>query len=156
MATAAAVGLAKSFIAVAALVDTNILVYRFDTRDVRKQRIATELLRNGIETDSIRLPHQALVEFYAVVTRPLIAFSPLLDPEDAVRETEELLSQFTVLYPDEHVMRTALRGVAAYRLSWFDAHLWAYAETFGLTELISEDFQHGRLYGSVRVINPFL
>jgi hypothetical protein len=32
----------------------------------------------------------------------------------------------------------------------------AYAEHYGLTELYSEDFQHDRLYGSVRVVNPFL
>jgi predicted nucleic acid-binding protein len=53
------------------------------------------------------------------------------------------------------VLRLALRGMAAYRLSWFDAHLWAYAEYFGLEELLSEDFQHGRQYGTVRVTNPF-
>jgi predicted nucleic acid-binding protein len=50
---------------------------------------------------------------------------------------------------------TALRGAAAYQLSWFDAHLWAYAEHYGLNLLYSEDFQHDRLYGSVRVVNPF-
>ena len=48
-----------------------------------------------------------------------------------------------------------LRGAAAYRLSWFDAHLWSYAEHYGLSELISEDFQHDRLYGTVRAVNPF-
>jgi predicted nucleic acid-binding protein len=53
-------------------------------------------------------------------------------------------------------LRTALRGAVAYQLSWFDAHLWAYAEHFGLSELLSEDFQHDRLYGSVRAMNPFL
>jgi len=66
-----------------------------------------------------------------------------------------MLAQFSILYPDESVVRTALRGMAAYQLSWFDAHMWAYADAFGLSELISEDFQHGRLYGSVRVVNPF-
>jgi len=45
--------------------------------------------------------------------------------------------------------------MAAYQLSWFDAHLWGYAEHYGLTELYSEDFQHDRQYGIVRVINPF-
>jgi predicted nucleic acid-binding protein len=34
--------------------------------------------------------------------------------------------------------------------------MWAYADVNGLTEIISEDFQHGRLYGGIRVINPFL
>jgi predicted nucleic acid-binding protein len=66
-----------------------------------------------------------------------------------------MLAQFDILYPDEALVRTALRGAAAYQLSWFDAHLWAYAERFGLTELLSEDFQHGRLYGTVEIVNPF-
>lgn len=138
----------------AALVDTNILVYRFDPRDARKQEIAEALLRDGIRHDSIRVPHQAIVEFVAACTRP-IPGGPLLAVEDARREAEEFLVTFGVLYPNEAVVRTALRGAAAYQLSWFDAHLWAYAEHFGMELLYSEDFQHDRLYGSVRVVNPF-
>jgi len=141
---------------VPALVDTNVLVYRFDPRFPHKQRIATDILRRGIAEDSIRVPHQAIVEFVAAVTRPLARGKSLLAVTDAVREAEEMLAQFVVLYPDEALVRTALRGAAAYRLPWFDAHLWAYAEHFGLPELLSEDFQHDRLYGSVRAINPFL
>lgn len=139
----------------AALVDTNVLVYRFDPRFPRKQRLATELLRRGIREGSLAIPHQAIVEFVAVVGRPLLRGRALLDPADARREAEELLSQFEVLYPCDELVRTALRGMAAYRLSWFDAHLWAYAEHYGLAELVSEDFEHDRLYGAVRVVNPF-
>ena len=51
---------------------------------------------------------------------------------------------------------TALVDTATYRLIWFDAHLWAYAERFGLAELWSEDFQHNRLCGTVRAVNPLL
>lgn len=140
----------------AVLVDTNILVYRFDARFPARQKIATEILRRGIAEDSIRVPHQAIMEFVAAVTRPLGSAAPLLPAQDAVREAEEMLTQFTVLYPDEMLLRTALRGAVAYQLSWFDAHLWAYAEHFGLAELVSEDFEHDRLYGSVRAVNPFL
>ncbi len=61
-----------------------------------------------------------------------------------------------MLYPTEEVLLTAFRGAATYQLSWFDAHLWAYAEVYGLPEILSEDFQHGRLYGTVRVRNPFV
>ncbi len=139
----------------AALIDTNILVYRYDPRFPEKQRIATELLRRGIADDSIRVPHQAIVEFVAVVMRPLLAGRPLLAPDEGRREAEEFLRQFPVLYPTEGVLRLALRGAAAYGLNWFDAHLWAYAEHYGLEEILSEDFQHERLYGSVRTINPF-
>jgi predicted nucleic acid-binding protein len=126
-----------------------------DPRFPEKRRIATALLRKGILEDSVRLPHQAIVEFLSVVTRPLPSGGVLLSPEEARRETEELLLQFVVLYPNDAIVRTALRAMAAYRLSWFDAHLWAYADYYGLSELISEDFQHGRLYGAVRAVNPF-
>lgn len=139
----------------AALVDTNILVYRFDGRFPAKQKIATELLRRGIIEDSVRLPHQAIVEFVAAVTRP-IRGHVILKLTDALREAEEFLKQFTVLYPNEAMVRDAVRGCAAYQLSWFDAHLWSYAEHYGLEEIFSEDLQHNRMYGSVRVVNPFL
>jgi predicted nucleic acid-binding protein len=54
------------------------------------------------------------------------------------------------------VLKTALRGASMYGLSWYDAHLWAYAEVHGIDEIYSEDFEHGRHYGSVRVVDPFL
>ena len=139
----------------ASLVDTNVLVYSFDARFPEKRRTATALLREGIRDDRLRLPHQAIVEFIPAVTRPLPSGGTLLSPEEARWEAEEFLAQFVVLFPNEAIVRTALRGAAAYRLGWFDAHLWAYAEYYGLSELISEDFQHGRLYGSVRAVNPF-
>lgn len=139
-----------------ALVDTNILVYRFDSRFPKKQAIANRLLREGLARDSIRLPHQAIVEFIPAVTKRFGNGDSLLSPEEARREAEELLTQFEVLYPNEQLLRTALRGAAAYQLSWLDAHLWAYAEYFGLDQLWSEDFQHDRLYGTVRALNPFV
>ncbi len=84
----------------AALVDTNVLVYRFDWRFPDKQRIATELLRSGIVDGTVLVSHQAIVEFVAVAARPLGGAEPLLGPADARREAEELLSQFDVLFPD--------------------------------------------------------
>lgn len=139
-----------------ALVDTNVLVYRYDPRDPRKQRIASELLRNGIEQQSMRVAYQAVIEFYSAVTRPVRGGVALLGPADATRETEEMLAQFDILYPTEELLHAALRATAAYQLSWFDAQMWAYADTNGLTELLSEDFQEGRLYGRVRITNPFI
>ena len=140
----------------AALVDTNILVYRFDGRDPRKQRIATEVLRGGIADRSVVIAHQAVVEFYAAVTRSFRGAGSLLDRAAATREAEELLVVFDVLYPTEELVRAALRATAAYELPWFDALMWAYADTNGINEIFSEDFQGGRIYGRVKVTNPFL
>ncbi len=142
----------------ASLIDTNILVYRFDPRDPIKQEIASDVLRSGLAEDSLVLPHQAVVEFVAAVTRPRpdLDDAPLLLEPEALNEAESLMRQFPVVYPNRDVLTTALRGVAAYKLSWFDAHLWAFAEVFGMPQIMSEDFEHGRYYGSVRVNDPFL
>ena len=139
------------------LVDTNVLVYRYDPRFPDKEARATELLREGIASGEARLPHQALVEFVAATTRPVKTGGPsLLSPAEARLEVEELMYQFPVLYPVDGLFRLAIRGWATYGLSWFDAHIWAYAEFYGLPVLYTEDFQHDRLYGTVRVVNPFL
>ena len=139
----------------ASLIDTNVLVYRYDWRFPAKQRAATKLLREGVADGSIHLSHQAIVEFVAAVSRPLSDGQPLLTAAEGRREAEEMLAEFDVLYPDQELLRIALRGAAAYQLSWFDAHMWAYAERFGMDRLVSEDFEDGRLYGTVMVVNPF-
>src|SRR6185295_16616872 len=71
---------------VAALVDTNILVYRFDPRFPDKQRIAAAVLREGVARQSIRIPHQAIVEFVAAVSRPLKQSRPLMALHEACEE----------------------------------------------------------------------
>lgn len=138
------------------LVDTNILVYRFDPRFPQKQAAASDLLRQGLLRDTARIPHQGLLEFVAAVTRARPGSKPLLSPGEARHEAEELMAQFPVLFPNAALFRTALQGAAAYQLSWFDAHMWAYAEHYGMEEIVSEDFGHGQLYGGVRIRNPFL
>lgn len=149
-------GRARSFTEiVASLVDTNILVYRCDARDPAKRTVARETLRRGLEETRLCIPHQALVEFVNAVTRGRAGMRPLLTREEAWDQAEDFLTEFPILYPNEAMFRTALRGMATYRLPWYHAHLWAYAEHYGLAEILSEDFEHGRRYGTVRVRNPF-
>jgi predicted nucleic acid-binding protein len=134
-----------------------LLVYRFDPRDPVKQARALALLLDGLLEDRVVLAHQCIVEFVAAVIRPRADLgTAILSLEEARVEADYLVAQFPVLYPTREVLRTALHGTATYGLSWFDAHLWAYAEVYGVTEILSEDFTHGRHYGSVRVVNPFL
>jgi predicted nucleic acid-binding protein len=140
---------------VAALVDTNVLVYRFDGRFPEKQAKADTLLRDGISQDGIRIAHQAVVEFVSATTRPQRDGTTILEPAVARIEAEDLIRQFEVIHPDDRVVRTALQGMAAYGLSLWDAHMWAYAEVHELGVLYSEDFGHERWYGSVLILNPF-
>lgn len=141
---------------VASLVDTNILVHRCDPRDPAKRAAALEVLREGEKSGELRIPHQALVEFVNSVTRLRGRAEPIMTFGAATRQAELFMVQFPVLYPNDSVFRMALLGKAAYGFPWYDAHLWAYAEHYGLPEILSEDFEHGRSYGTVRVRNPFL
>src|SRR5262249_33477696 len=85
-------GRARSSTLVAALVDMNVLVYPSIRAFPEKHARATELLRTRITEDSIRVPHQALVEFNAATTKPLTRQgASLLSPDDARRELEEML-----------------------------------------------------------------
>ncbi len=139
----------------ATLVDTNILVYCCDARDLRKRAAAVDVLREGAASGELRIPHQALVEFVNSVTRARGRIEPIMTLKTATRQTELFMAEFQVLYPNESVFRMALLGKAAYGLPWYDAHLWAYAEHYGMREILSEDFEHGRIYGTVRIRNPF-
>jgi predicted nucleic acid-binding protein len=141
---------------VVSLVDTNILVYCYDPGAPFKREAARDLLRAGAAKGELRIPHQAMVEFVNVVTRKRGGKDSLLPHEEAWRQAEEYLKGFPILYPSESVFRKALVGMAAYKFSWYDAHLWAYADYYGIPEILSEDFQHGRWYGTVRVRNPFV
>ena len=139
----------------AALIDTNVLVYRFDDRFPEKKKVSDALLREGIARGTVRVAHQAVVEFVVATTRPQRDGGPILEPSVARVEAEDLLRQFEVIYPDDRVVRSALQGMATYGLSWWDAHMWAYAEVHELGVLYSEDFQHERWYGGVLVLDPY-
>ena len=121
--------------------------------------IAESILRDGIASGHPIIAHQSIVEFVASTTRGAPE-NRILEFVDARHEAEELMASFTIIYPDESVLRMALRRAAAYGLLWFDAHIWAYAEVHGIRELLSEDFQHGRIYGnrgesvSALLLNP--
>ena len=141
---------------VASLVDTNILVYRCDPRDPRKREAALEILRAGEISGEFRIPHQALVEFVNSVTRSRGREARIMPLEAAARQAELFMEEFPVLYPNQHVFRAALYGAATYGLPWFDAHLWGYASHYCISEILSENFEHGRMYGGVRVRNPFV
>ena len=66
-----AAGNGMIFTSVAQLIDTNVLVYRVDTRFPAKQETATNVLEEAVRSGECRIPHQALLEFYAVTTRLL-------------------------------------------------------------------------------------
>ncbi len=125
--------------------DTNILVYAFGAGD-RRSAIAEALVSAGGIVGV-----QVLNEFTNVARKKLAWSWGQLDSALAV--VEELLGPARPLTRDIH--SRALRHARSHALPFYDALILAAAEDAECRWLISEDFQHGRRFGSVMVENPF-
>jgi predicted nucleic acid-binding protein len=131
-------------------VDTNILVYAADKSNIAKHSIASQVIGSVVLTKQ-PIPLQVLNEFYAVVTRK--GHLPAATAERIVRQFLSLPNLVTASPED---LSAAMKLQQAHKIQTFDALLVATCARSGCTTFFSEDFQHGRTYGSITVQNPFL
>jgi predicted nucleic acid-binding protein len=131
--------------------DTNVLVYLFDADSPDKQARAREVLQASLERGVAVVSTQVLQEFFVTVTRKLAR--PLLpaEAESALRRLMEL----PVVQVDPDLILTAAVSARRDRISFWDALVLATASAADCGEVLSEDLQHGRSFGRVRVVNPF-
>lgn len=132
-------------------VDTNVLLYQWDAADSDKQRRAAEWMRALWTSRRGRLSYQVLSEFYVTATQKI---EPALERETARRYVRTLFA-WDPLAAGATVMEGAWRAQGRFRLSWWDALILAAAQQSGCHALLSEDFQDGRSYDDVTVLNPF-
>lgn len=134
------------------LVDTNVLIYAYDAADSDKRRRAIESLVRLRRFRLGALSVQILGEFYTNVTR-----KPLkpLTPQEARDTSIRLCLSWPVLDLTVRTHLDAVRGVQEYRMSYWDALVWATARENGVRFIVTEDQQHGRLIEDIRYMNPF-
>jgi predicted nucleic acid-binding protein len=130
-------------------IDTNILVYAADNLAGEKHQGAVELLHAAAANDCL-LTIQALAEFYHAVTRRRAMTSSV-----AAALVEDWMIQFPTAGAEAAQLSAALKQVVRHRLAFWDALLLETVRAAGCRLLLSEDFQHGRNYGGVSVLNPF-
>lgn len=130
--------------------DTNILIYSIDQESGEKQRKAAWLIEYLVGKDCV-LTIQALSEFYFAVTR-----KGKVPEKDATELVVDWQTVFPTITPMSHTLAKAIRANQTYKLSFWDAMLWAVAKENGVVTLYSEDFQHDQDVEGVRFINPFL
>jgi len=129
--------------------DTNVLVYLFDRNAAAKQRRSQALLADLMP--SIVISTQVLQEFYVTVTRKL---SPALSAEEAEQQVQNF-SAFEVIAIDVPLIRTAITLAREHTLSLWDALVVESARARGCSRVLTEDLQHGREFGLLRIENPF-
>jgi predicted nucleic acid-binding protein len=130
-------------------VDTNVLLYSFDSRDRVKRDRARHWLDYLWRTGEGRLSWQVLHEFYTNAIRKLGVSSP------EARETVSVFSRWRPLGIDFALVERGWYWMDRAQLSYWDSLILASVERVGCSLLLSEDFQSGRSYEAVRVVSPF-
>lgn len=132
--------------------DTNILVYAYDTSAREKHEVArgvvAEIWRSGLGILSI----QVLQEFFVTVTRKL---KKPLDGRAALQLVEDFLT-WTIILNDEGNLLYAIRIHLQSKFSLWDSLIIAAAVRGEATYLISEDLSHGQKIEGITIRNPFL
>jgi predicted nucleic acid-binding protein len=130
---------AKSF------VDTNILVYSFDTAEPSKQEIAVELVLGLWKSGQGVLSLQVLKEFFVTVTQRLAVRMAYEDARSAVED----LCTWECVAEDKNTLLRAMDLSRKYTLSFWDANIVASAVQSGCAICYSEDMNNGQVYEGV-------
>ena len=90
-------------------------------------------------------------EFYVSVTRKLGKPLSEQEAEAAARD----LSMLDVVEVDVEIVLRSIAGARSHRISLWDALIVEAAQARACRRLLTEDLQHGRQFGGLRVENPF-
>jgi predicted nucleic acid-binding protein len=128
--------------------DSNVLIYALFGGDDRHGR-AVELIERASRRDCVQT-----VQSYGECFRVLV-HKHGLDACDAAAQVTRLRSLFAVTTATPDCLDVAMAAVARYRLSFWDAMLWATAKAAGCRLILSEDGQDRRDLEGVVLLNPF-
>ena len=133
-------------------VDTNVLVYALDDDQGSRHETARALIEELWETEQGVLSTQVLQELYVTLTRKLS--KPMTRPR-----ARALIERYAA-WPTHQI--TADDIVAAsdleqrHSLAFWDALIVVAAQRLNAKRVVTEDMQNGRLFGNVRIVNPFV
>ena len=130
--------------------DSNILVYSFDERDVEKKDIAWDVVNSLIASRNGRISTQTLQEFFNVVTKKLKC-----DKEYAKKAVEYYSEAFPVHTNTLKDILSAIGISIKTQFSFYDSLIIAAAKGEGCSIVYSEDLNDGQTIDGVKIVNPF-
>jgi predicted nucleic acid-binding protein len=133
-------------------IDSNVIVYRFDSHDIRKQAVAVELLRNALAASDAAISFQVVQEVLNTVTRRL---TPPFNADEARQLLSSVLVPLWRVMPTPALYERALDTQSRFRYSFYDSLIIAAALEAGCTRLLSEDLQAGQNVDGLRIEDPF-
>lgn len=133
--------------------DTNIVLYTFDHKDLRKKKIASDLIQNGLIYSISRVSFQVIQEFMNVTTRSGILE---LKPEDVIQYTSEILIPQCDMRPTFELLFEALHIQRIFKYSFYDSLIISAAIEQQCRILYSEDLHHHHKLKGLEIVNPFV
>ena len=130
--------------------DTNVLVYADDTSSPAKQQKAIELFSTHRRRGTAVLSLQVLQEYFSAAT------SKLAIPAEIAQEKVEIFTRTRIVRFEASDVVAAIELHRLVHIPFWDALIVHAARISGAAVLYSEDFQDKAVFGSVRVVNPFL
>ena len=132
--------------------DTNVLIYSFDSTAPRKRERAAELIHPYSKERTVGISWQVVQEFMAVA---LGRFKKAFKEDDLKDYLEIVLLPLCVCWPTPSLYAQALRVHSQFQYSWYDSLIITAAISSGAKTLYSEDLQHGQKLGELTILNPF-
>jgi predicted nucleic acid-binding protein len=132
-------------------VDTNVLVYAYDTGAGDRHETARELVGDLGDSQSGALSVQVLQEFYVTISRKAQVPVP---PAEARRHLLAL-SRWAVHAPTPSDVIAAAEAAERHQLSFWDAMILRSARQLGCSTLWTEALNAGQVVDGVTVVNPF-
>ena len=133
--------------------DTNILVYIYDSLDAAKQERAIAVTDQLIRSGKAVISTQVMGEFFMATTRTRRS---LLTPAEAVERMRNYLGACHVVDITRLISLEAIRGVETHHFGFWDAQIWATARLNQIAEVYSEDFATGAVVEGVQFTNPLI
>jgi predicted nucleic acid-binding protein len=131
--------------------DTNILVYLFDGGNAQKRDRALAVYREAVLHEAVVLSAQVLNEFFVVSRRNPIKAMSVESAGRAVRD----FSRFPVIALDGELTLKGIERMKTSQISFWDSLIVEAALRAKAQVLYSEDLQHGMVFDTLQVINPF-
>ena len=134
-------------------IDTNVLVYTFDSDHPDKQARAQDLVETALSKGTGVISYQVVQEFLNVA---LHKFAKPMAPDDAARFLGKVLEPLCEVGSSISLYEQAIALQERWRYRFYDALIIGSALQTGCETLYSEDLQHGQKIESLTIVNPFL
>ncbi|MEZ5670908.1 MAG: PIN domain-containing protein [Thiotrichaceae bacterium] len=133
--------------------DSNILIYSFDSRDLTKQQRAQQLISQALSKQIGIISYQVTQEVLNTARRK---FEKKLSIDDCQLLLTQVLIPICQVYPCVELYQKALNIHEQLKFSFYDSLVVAAALQAKCQTLYTEDLHHGQVIDStLRIINPF-